>query len=158
MVELTGNKPLYIASYYRPKGSDRKGFEELTKSIGQAKSHKAHSVWILGDFSYLHFTWENSTPSIKHTCTNITLYEDFMNMLLDFNLSQLVEIQTRLSNTLDLFLTSNPSLVNRVISMPGLSDHDAVLADVNITPKLGKVKYERFLYFIKQTGNSLKCT
>ena len=61
-------------------------------------------------------------------------------MLYDFNLNQVVEVPTRLGNTLDLFLTSNPSLVNRVITLPGLSDHEAVLADVSITPKLGKCK------------------
>ena len=155
-VELKGNKPLFIAAHYRPKESDRKGFEELTRSIGLAKSQKADNIWILGDFNYPHFTWDNNTPSIKHTCTNITLYEDFINMLLDYNLSQVVEVPTRLSNTLDLFLTSNPSLVNRVISMPGLSDHDAVLADVNISPKIGKCKSRKVPLFHKADWEKFK--
>ena len=70
-------------------------------------------------------------------------------MLLDVNLSQAVEIPTRLNNTSTLDLTSNSSLVNRVISMPGLSDHDAVLADVNISEKLCKIKRRKAPLFHK---------
>ena len=87
-------------------------------------------------------------------------YEDFQNMLYDFNLNKVVEVPTRLGNTIDLFLTSNPSLVNRVITLPGLSDHEAVLADVSITPKLSKFKKLEVhnTCFKKQTRMTLKYT
>ena len=93
-LDLKGSKPLYIASHYRPKETDREGFEELTRSISLAKQQKAENILILGDFNYPHFTWENTTPNIKHTCKNIALYEDFQNMLYDFNLSQVVEVSS----------------------------------------------------------------
>ena len=111
-LELKGSKPLYEASHYRPKELDRKSSEELAKSISLLKQQKAENIWILDNSNYPHFTRENATPNIKHTCTNMSLYEDFQNMQYDFNLDKVVEVPTRLGNTIDLFLTSNPSLVN----------------------------------------------
>ena len=43
---------------------------------------------------------------------------------------------TRGDNILDLFLTSNPTLVNSVRSNPGISDHDGMLT----SPRLLKSK------------------
>ena len=45
---------------------------------------------------------------------------------------------TRGQNILDLFLTTNPTLVDNVSITPGLSDHDIVLIQVNVKP--GAVK------------------
>ena len=90
-----GSKPLYVASHYRPKENDRESSEELAKSISLLKQQKAENIWILGDFNYPFFTRENTTPNIKHTCANISFYEDFQNMLYDFNLNQVVEVPTR---------------------------------------------------------------
>ena len=44
----------------------------------------------------------------------------------------MVYTPTREDNILDLFLTNNPSLVSNVQSIPGISDHSAVLADLEI--------------------------
>ena len=77
-------------------------------------------------------------------------------MLYDFNLSQVVEVPARLDNTLDLFVTSNPSLVNRIITLPGLSDHEAVLADVSITPILAKCKKREVPLFQKGKWDDFK--
>ena len=43
---------------------------------------------------------------------------------------------TRLDNVLDLFLTSNHTLVQKVEIYPGIADHDVMVADV-IKPTLG---------------------
>ena len=44
-------------------------------------------------------------------------------------LVQIVNEPTRMDNTLDLILTNNDTLVNRVEIIPGISDHDAVFTD-----------------------------
>ena len=49
--------------------------------------------------------WLNE--SIKHPCNFKTLYTDFMENLIDFNLEQMVKTSTRDDNILDLFLTNN---------------------------------------------------
>ena len=51
-------------------------------------------------------------------------------------LEQMVTSPTRGQNILDLFLTTNPTLVDNVSITPGLSDHDIVLIQVNVKPNL----------------------
>ena len=57
-----------------------------------------------------------------------------MDILDDYSLVQIVTEPTRHDNVLDLILTSNPTLVSKVECLPGLSDHDIVLAEVAIKP------------------------
>ena len=38
----------------------------------------------------------------------------------------MVDKPTPLSNTLDLFMTNNPTLISEIKVIPGLADHDAV--------------------------------
>ena len=55
-------------------------------------------------------------------------------MLDDFGLVQMVNESTRCGNVLDLFLTSNHTLVQKVEIVPGIADHDIMIADVNVKP------------------------
>ena len=51
-------------------------------------------------------------------------------------LSQMVTFPTRLDNTLDIFPTNRPSLVNRCEPILGVSDHDAAAyVNSDIVPK-----------------------
>lgn len=58
----------------------------------------------------------------------------------DFNLVQMVTQPTRQDNVLDLLLTTNPTLVTKVICLPGLGDHDIVSAEVAVKPTQNKQK------------------
>ena len=53
-------------------------------------------------------------------------------------LEQMVTSPTWGQNILDLFFTTNPTLVNKVSILPGLSDHDIVLVEVNSRPEIIK--------------------
>ena len=53
-------------------------------------------------------------------------------------LEQMVTSPTQGQNILDLFFTTNPTLVNKISILPGLSDHDIVLVEVNSRPKIIK--------------------
>ena len=66
------------------------------------------------------------------------MYEDFMEKILNFNLQQMVTMPTRQDNTLDIFLTNTPSLVQNTETLPslGTSDHDIVFHEVHI--KIGR--------------------
>ena len=55
-------------------------------------------------------------------------------------LVQIVDKPTRDSNTLDLILVNNPTLVNNVEVRAGISDHDIVHAEINIMPQNRKQK------------------
>ena len=48
----------------------------------------------------------------------------------------MVSSPTRGQNNLDLFFTTNPSLVDNVSITPGLSDHDIVMTQVNVKPEV----------------------
>ena len=47
---------------------------------------------------------------------------------------------TRCENVLDLFLTSNDTLVQKIEILPGITDHEIVVADVNLKPQIGRQK------------------
>ena len=50
----------------------------------------------------------------------------------------MVKEPIRGENILDLFMTTNPTLVNLVSIIPGLSDHDIVSCVVDTKPKVSK--------------------
>ena len=52
----------------------------------------------------------------------------------DHHLTQVVHEETRQSHTLDLFLVTHPGLVKSTNVIPGMSDHDIVVTDVDINP------------------------
>ena len=58
---------------------------------------------------------------------------------------------TRGQNILDLFFTTNPTLVDKVSITPGLSDHDIVSTKVNVKPEVIK-QVPRNIYLYKKAG------
>ena len=69
-------------------------------------------------------------------CKHPSFYRQITGVLNDLNLTQTVYLPTRDSNILDLFFTSNPTLVQRVSILPGISDHDIVQIQVNTSAKI----------------------
>ena len=79
-------------------------------------SQQKGDIWVLGDFSYPKLVWdEDDVPVIKLGCAFTKMYEDFFETLNDFNLTQMVREPTRAENILDLFLTTNHTLVESVL-------------------------------------------
>ena len=76
-------------------------------------------------------------------------YEDFIDLLDEFSLTQLVTHPTRGDNILDLFLIDNPTLVKSVEIKPGIADHDVALSEVFIKPQVNKQK-PRQMYMYKK--------
>ena len=107
--------------------NDLESLTELRQSLERV-SLKKGNVWLLGDFNMPALDWTENTPMLKtdHTCTCKSVYEYFIDMINDFSLCQMVTEPTQQSNILDLFLTSNPTLIQRVSILPGLGDHDVV--------------------------------
>ena len=65
-LELKGRKPLYVASYYKPKENDRVSTEELYKSLSMVYDKaKGSQIWVLGDFNFPALTWPDNVPTIK---------------------------------------------------------------------------------------------
>ena len=66
------------------------------------------------------------SPDFKYT----NQYEDFSELLNEFDLTQIVTRPTRNENILDIFLIDNPTLGKSVEVIPGIADHDSVLSEV----------------------------
>ena len=75
---------------------------------------------------YIHKQKCNS--GIGDQCTSL------LNIATTHSLQQLVNFSTRQQNTLDLFFTTNPALVDNVTAIPGISNHDSI-AQIGFTTK-----------------------
>lgn len=139
-LELFGTQPLYLGSYYRPHEQDENSILELRKSLDMVTKLKG-KVWLTGDFNFPKLAWDSEgIPTVKPGCSLPKLYEEFISLVNDFSLQQMVTFPTRLNNTLDLFFTSNPSLIKSVKSVAGISDHDIVHITSDVKPRLNKQK------------------
>ena len=81
---------------------------------------------------------------------------NFIEIIEEHSLDQVVQEPTRQSNILDIVLTTIPSLVKSVIVEPGMSDHDLVVTDLNIQIKAKKVFPRKVLLYQKGDMDSLK--
>ena len=75
---------------------------------------KGHT-WVLGDFNFPKFCWADNIPTISPDCKYTHQYEEFIDLLNEFSLTQLVTQPTRYENILDLFLIDNPTPVKSVV-------------------------------------------
>ena len=156
-MELEGCKSVYIASYYRPKENDLDCFDEFKKSLQMASQLKC-DIWVMGDLNFPKLDWNSEhVPSVKPGCYSPQLYIDFISLLDDSNLVQMVSQPTRGENILDLFLTSNHTLANSTIVKPGISDHDLVFSKV-LTKRVEIRTTDLLIYTGKQTDRALRPT
>ena len=130
---LDGKKTLIIGSAYRPPFSSSEYIEHLCSANNDIhRRHRNAVFWFGGDFNLPDVNWE-SLSTESHS-TPVAISKCFLDMLGMCGLQQMVTFPTRLSRTLDLFLSNRPSLVNRCSPLPGIGDHDLVLVDTNIMP------------------------
>ena len=102
---------------------------------------KKGNMWILGDFNLPKLQWDSDhMPTIRPGHSYPSVYKDFVSCGDDFGLVQMVSKPTRGDNILDMFLITNPTLVNSVEILPGLSDHDISISIVSVKPKINRKK------------------
>ena len=83
-----------------------------------------------GDFNFPGFVWETGT--LKPKATEVGQHREFLELIRDPSLEQMVTKPTRLNNTLDLILTNTTGLILRVETVMGVSDHEIVYCEYNI--------------------------
>ena len=75
----------------------------------------------------------------------------------EFSLHQLVSIPTRKENLLDFFFISNSTIIDQVMVVPGISDHDGIpMVVLSTKPKLNKQKPRKAFLYKKAKVNYLK--
>ena len=81
-----------------------------------------------------------------------------LDLINDSNLHQVVDIPTRKYCILDLILTSNPTYINKISTLPpiGLSDHDVVFAEAYIWLNRVRETSRKVLKYNKGNWNNIK--
>ena len=87
------------------------------------------------------------STSIKPNWPSPAQHNLFIDVLANHGMSQIVDQRTRGENTLDFIAVNYFTLANRTEILPGISDHDALFAEIDITPKRhGQAKRKIPLY------------
>ena len=134
---------------------DLESLREFQDSVSRVREH-SDNVWVLGDFNLPMLSWPESSPEMKPDCSHKQVYDFFLSTIADYNFTQVVTEPTRKDNILDLFLTTNPTLINKVNCSPGLGDHDVVSAEALLKPTLHKQKPRKVFIFSKADWPTLK--
>ena len=132
-IDLFGSKSFLTGACYKPHEHDQHSWEEFSKSLSKASKLNSN-IWVAGDFNLPKMDWDHKCPSPD--CKHPSFYRQITEVLNDSTRTQTVSLPTCDSNTLDLFYTTNPTLVQRVSILPGISDHDIVQIQVNTSAKI----------------------
>ena len=136
-LQLGKNLPLIIGSLYRPPSSGPDYMNDLCQTLEDLyRENKNATLWIGGDLNLPDIRWQ--TASVEGNQVASYINTRFLDMIQNCCLEQAVNFPTRNDNTLDLFLTNRPSLINRCIAIPGVSDHDGVYIESSVSAKRGK--------------------
>ena len=106
---------------------------QFENSISKLSSYATGAIVLGGDFNLPGWDWASET--IKPKCSRVDIHNRVKEIFCDNNLMQLVKEPTRETNTLDLLVTNNPTLINRTQVLPGISDHDVVFTEIDVSPK-----------------------
>ncbi|KAK3085883.1 hypothetical protein FSP39_009995 [Pinctada imbricata] len=153
-VEIVGCRTLYVSSFYNHKTSDEQSLKWFDISVRRASQMKNAALLIGGDFNLPHWDWKNNI--LKPNSSHQKLHYFHGDTLDDLGLTQVVEQPTRKDNILDLFITNLPNQVSRTEIMPGISDHDIVFLEFNLTPKKVKQIQRNIPLYKKANWDTIK--
>ena len=152
-IKLKGCCDLHVGAFYRPHQGNAESVTALQESISRANKPNVHIV-LGGDFNFPGIDWDTST--IKNTCQYPTLHNNFISILHDNGLEQIVTEPTRGDNTLDLLITNCPQLFQRVEVIPGLSDHNIPYCELHIRAKRQQQASRPKMIYSKADWDSLR--
>ena len=140
----------FVASWYRPPGSNSEEFQLFREHLDYIRTHhkgkKLHSVHVLGDFNFKDIDWPDRLSKSGSTLSQSEgqILIDIMN---DHNLEPLVHFPTREKNILDLILSTLPGQFQDVHSPDKLSDHDIISGTLKFfIPPIKKPRRKVYLY------------
>ena len=127
-LKLKGNERLTVICAYRSDSNTPQQNNNLLASIRQCLSQSSQSL-LVGDFNFREIDWSSFMWPAK--C------DAFMELVLDYSLSQHVLEATRQHNVLDLVFSTEEGMVSNVQIRAGLgiSDHFSVFFDCHCFAK-----------------------
>ena len=150
-IKTRNNKDMLISSYYMPH-RNKHDIQELEKSLELATNTNNKNIILAGDFNCPDIDWDNMATKPGND-------RDIQQQLIDVTntagLTQIHEQPTRGENMLDLVFTSNASLMKSSSSVPGISDHDIVVTDLEIKPYYQKAPPRKCYIYAKANWDQL---
>ena len=150
-IKLTppNQRPIHICAFYRPPTSDLYPIEQLHLSLSNLlnQSKTLPNILLMGDFNFPGITWNSGYGQISTPTYGSRLNSLFLEIINDVGLEQFVHQATRQNIILDLVFSTHPNISN-LNTVPGISDHDAIIFDLHITlkPTTGKNQHSVALY------------
>ncbi|KAL8612317.1 hypothetical protein ACOMHN_062264 [Nucella lapillus] len=144
-LRLQNEKKATVAAFYRPPSRTDEAYTTATcLELQQLRRKVKQGILIIGgDFNTPDIDW--NTLSIAGNQYPIHVNQTLLDFVADSNMEQQVDFPTRQKKTLDLILTTHPSLKTRCKALPsvGNSDHDVILYDTSLRPFRPKPKRKR---------------
>ena len=135
---------------YRSQEADESELAEMFESTKLA-SNANHSVPIMGDFSYLGINWNMlSNWNMLRADSN---GDKFLKMVMDCYLVQHVCISTRCNNILDLILTNEMPIKDRICVLSPVDNSDHNVLTFSIDCSISQEKEKRHLCYNHKTTN-----
>ena len=137
--ECPGKHTLIIGALYRPPNGEAQ--QEYAKEIcsnirSLYQSHPRSTIWIACDANLPDIDWEKNTVNGRSNPSSLN--QLFLDTVYDTGSEQMVKFPTRERNTLDVFITNRPSLIQKCKPVPGVSDLDIVFVESNISATRSK--------------------
>ena len=107
--------------------------ENLSDSL-EITNIKVRDIVIQGDFNQANVDWPTNSTIVNHSASKETA-EKLIQLSQIYGLEQYMDKPTSGKSILDLVFVNNSPLIDKVMVIPGLSDHDAVWTVLNISVK-----------------------
>ena len=151
-VKVTGTSNLYVGSFYRPPDkTDPEYLQHLQATLNRIPTDKGAHLWLGGDFNLPNINWEEecTTPHASNSTQSNQLLAIMRDSFLDQVVSEPTRITETTSSILDLFFTSNQTLINKIEVISGISDHEAVLIESSLKPLNVKIPARKVYQYRK---------
>ncbi len=109
-------------------------------------------MYIAHDFNQANIDWTNSTVKLNHPYCKKTANK-LLKVVTESSLEQLVHEPTRKDSILDIILTNNTSIVRRVSTEGGVSDHSIVMAGLNLRTQRKRIPKRKVYIRSKAPGH-----
>ena len=133
-LQFSKTKKIYLSSFYNPSATDLVPLGLLDDHLSKLYSHSKFPQLILcGDFNCGGVDWPNL--GLRHDITTHNCDSVILDVATKYGLTQHVKWPTRKDRILDLAFSSQPNTIQACHVIPGMSDHEAVLFEVDMAPK-----------------------
>ena len=148
-VQISASKSLTLRCFYRPLDSKISTSEELVKSLDLMPKNSNQTIVLGGDFNLPGIDWDNGVVNPK--AANKSQCELLLSSLDRHALAQIHK-----ENILDLLITNKPGLIKSSHSVPGISDHCAVVTELDIDPPYRRTKPRLVRQFKKANWEAIR--